>query len=194
MITYELGAWPYKRFVDISGNQLTIRNKKKILTALNIDQIQNVYQSYPDGNSAGSLFFSLNGEKPPELIELSDKNIFYSSAQQRDVQNILSCFDTKIILITGECLNEYKEQKLDNTKQQAVLLEQKNINQSKVSCPNCNSINIEHLRNNTKSFSVGKAIAGGLLTGGIGTLAGFAGKKGKTDKWHCKNCGNVFDK
>lgn len=60
-------------------------------------------------------------------------------------------------------------------------------------CPNCASLNIEYLKNNRKSFSVGKATGGAILTGGVGTLAGFVGKKGKTSKWHCKECGKVFD-
>ncbi|WP_091264433.1 hypothetical protein [Alkalibacterium thalassium] len=74
------------------------------------------------------------------------------------------------------------------------LQEAENPQANTVACPSCSSIDVEHISNNKKSFSVGKAIGGGLLTGGIGTLAGFAGKKGKTDKWHCKNCGQVFNK
>ena len=42
-----------------------------------------------------------------------------------------------------------------------------------------------------KGFSIGKAAAGTIMTGGVGALAGFAGKKGKKE-WHCKNCGAVF--
>ena len=42
-----------------------------------------------------------------------------------------------------------------------------------------------------KAFSVGKAAAGTVLAGGVGSIAGFAGKKGKKE-WHCKNCGTVF--
>ncbi|BDQ51677.1 hypothetical protein [Enterococcus faecalis] len=52
-------------------------------------------------------------------------------------------------------------------------------------------MNVEFMQNNRKSFSVGKAAGGAILTGGVGTLAGFAGKKGK-NQWHCKNCGNTF--
>lgn len=42
------------------------------------------------------------------------------------------------------------------------------------------------MQNNRKSFSVNKAVGGAALTGGIGTLAGFAGKKGK-DQWFCQD-------
>lgn len=59
-------------------------------------------------------------------------------------------------------------------------------------CPHCRSMNVSFMQNNKKGFSVGKAVGGAALTGGIGTLAGFAGKKGK-NQWHCQNCGKTFE-
>lgn len=56
-------------------------------------------------------------------------------------------------------------------------------------CPMCMSSNINILGNDRKGFSVGKAVGGALLTGGIGALAGFAGKKGKYEVF-CMNCGH----
>nr|DAV85241.1 MAG TPA: DNA-directed RNA polymerase II subunit [Caudoviricetes sp.] len=61
-----------------------------------------------------------------------------------------------------------------------------------ITCPNCNSKNVSFLQQDKKAFSVGKAVGGAVLTGGIGALAGFAGKKGNK-QWHCKNCGNFFE-
>ncbi len=58
-----------------------------------------------------------------------------------------------------------------------------------ICCPKCKSTNIQVMGNNKKGFSIGKAIGGALLTGGIGTLAGFAGKKGKYELF-CVNCGH----
>lgn len=63
---------------------------------------------------------------------------------------------------------------------------------NKIVCSNCKSTNIEFMGNNKKNFSVGKAVAGTALTGGVGALAGFAGKKGN-DQWFCKNCNQVFE-
>lgn len=63
-----------------------------------------------------------------------------------------------------------------------------------IKCIRCKSTNVEYMTNDRKGFSVGKAAAGGLLTGGVGTLAGFAGKKGKKNIWHCKDCGKQFKK
>ena len=61
----------------------------------------------------------------------------------------------------------------------------------KIICPKCRSINIQVLGNDRKGFSVGKSLAGGLLTGGMGLIAGFAGKKGKYDVF-CADCGHRF--
>ena len=63
---------------------------------------------------------------------------------------------------------------------------------SKLICPKCKSTNIQIMGNKKKSFSLVKAIGGTLLTGGIGALAGFAGKKGKYDCF-CMDCGERFE-
>lgn len=60
-----------------------------------------------------------------------------------------------------------------------------------ITCPKCKSSNVQFMQQGKKGFSVGKAVGGAVLTGGIGTLAGFAGKKGKKE-WFCQNCNNVF--
>lgn len=59
-------------------------------------------------------------------------------------------------------------------------------------CKYCKSENVEFVGKPRKGFSVGKAVVGGVLTGGIGTLAGFVGKKGKKTEWVCLDCGKTF--
>ncbi|RSU11626.1 hypothetical protein CBF29_07945 [Vagococcus elongatus] len=61
-----------------------------------------------------------------------------------------------------------------------------------IKCPNCNSVDVEYMGNDKKNFSAGKAVAGVALTGSVGSLAGFTGKKGN-EKWHCKKCGYTFE-
>lgn len=56
-------------------------------------------------------------------------------------------------------------------------------------CPRCRSTNIQVLGQHRKGFSIGKAAAGTILTGGIGSLAGFAGKNTKKVDMICMNCG-----
>ncbi|MCQ2570423.1 MAG: hypothetical protein MJ139_05990 [Limosilactobacillus sp.] len=57
-------------------------------------------------------------------------------------------------------------------------------------CPYCGSTDLQIMGIDRKGFSVGKAVGGAVLTGGIGLLAGFAGKKtGKTD-YYCNDCHN----
>ena len=69
---------------------------------------------------------------------------------------------------------------------------QKKIEKNAIKCPHCSSKKVQFMQQNKKGFSVGKAVGGAVLTGGIGTLAGFAGKKGKK-QWHCQECGNIFE-
>ena len=66
------------------------------------------------------------------------------------------------------------------------------IFQRQVRCPRCRSTNIQVVGQHKKGFSVGKAAAGVALTGGIGSLAGFAGKKTSKVNMICLNCGKQF--
>ncbi len=61
-----------------------------------------------------------------------------------------------------------------------------------IKCPKCKSTNVQFMQQGKKAFSIGKAVGGAVLTGGIGTLAGFAGKKGKK-QWFCQNCNSTFE-
>lgn len=63
-----------------------------------------------------------------------------------------------------------------------------------IKCPRCKSIDVQHIANQRKDFSVKKAIGGSVLFGNVGGLAGFAGKEGKRDEWLCRNCGRGFIK
>lgn len=59
--------------------------------------------------------------------------------------------------------------------------------EEKIKCPKCGS---EQITANKHGYSVGKAAAGAVLTGGVGLLAGFHGSS-KIDLT-CMACGNVF--
>jgi hypothetical protein len=89
-----------------------------------------------------------------------------------------------------------REMEVFRTMQQHKKQEKEQKNQMKkqniITCPNCNSKDVSFLQQDKKAFSVGKAVGGAVLTGGIGALAGFAGKKGNK-QWHCQNCGNFFE-
>lgn len=63
-----------------------------------------------------------------------------------------------------------------------------------IHCPRCFSKNVQVVGQHKKGFSAGKAIAGTALAGGIGSLAGFAGKKTKKVDMICLDCGKKFRK
>lgn len=59
--------------------------------------------------------------------------------------------------------------------------------QTEIRCPKCNS---KHLTSNKKGFSLGKAVVGGVLTGGVGLIAGTMGSN--KIKITCLACGKTF--
>lgn len=132
-------------------------------------------------NEWGSVYLSRNGEDY-NSDDLFAKNVFkYTKKQTNKVQELLNMIDVEII------------EKGNNLEQMPTSQKQMEQKFKKNQCPNCGSANIQFMDNNRKGFSVGKAVAGGVLTGGVGTLAGFTGKKGETDRWFCTDCGSVFD-
>ena len=94
--------------------------------------------------------------------------------------------------LSGRTWKDVAKNSVNATKERQEELKRKEMEKKAVKCPVCGTINVEFLQQDKKSFSAGKAIAGAALTGGIGTLAGFAGKKG-TLQWHCKECGCLFE-
>lgn len=111
----------------------------------------------------------------------------------RAIQELLGVHPTQT---QSEYTTEVSEQNTPITEE--VVANETNIqnlnlnNTEKIKCPNCHSLDVHFMGNNRKAFSVGKAAAGAVLTGGIGTLAGFAGKKGKK-QWFCKGCNQIFE-
>lgn len=88
-----------------------------------------------------------------------------------------------------------KEQKLDaKMKRNEYKLQKAELKKLKnhMTCPRCHSKDVQALGVHRKGFSVGKAVGGAILTGGIGTLAGFAGKQSRKTDFVCMSCGKKF--
>ena len=102
-----------------------------------------------------------------------------------------------------DVLNQYKTQKAEKAQARKKKRKEAYENLAKIEsnggifhrqvrCPKCRSTNVQIVGQHKKGFSVGKAAAGVALTGGIGSLAGFAGKKTKKVDMICMNCGKQF--
>lgn len=106
-----------------------------------------------------------------------------SSRDTKEVNNIVNKY--------------YSNDPIENTRTSAppvTYTKPKTIPANKIVCPACRSVDVEFVGNNKKGFSVGKAVGGAVLLGPIGAGAGFIGKKGKKNDWHCKECGNFFER
>ena len=131
-------------------------------------------------NEWGSVYFSVNGEDydPNDLLA---KNVFkYTKKQTEKVWEFLNMLDVEIIQVDSDFNKASDQTKLEKKERDSVIL-----------CHHCGSKDIQFMQNNRKNFSVGKAAAGAALTGGVGTLAGFAGKKGDNE-FFCKSCNRTF--
>ncbi len=106
------------------------------------------------------------------IVKLHEAN---QSSKKKDGKSLL----TKMVEAQEAANNRHESIKRDRLK-------------AKMKCPRCNSTNIQPVGKHKRGFSVGKAVGGAVLTGGVGTLAGFAGKQtGKSD-WVCLDCGKSF--
>jgi hypothetical protein len=65
------------------------------------------------------------------------------------------------------------------------VLQKDSTTRNKIKCPQCRS---SQLTNNKKGFGLGKALVGGILTGGIGLLGGFIGSQKL--ELGCLKCGH----
>lgn len=156
-------------------------------------------------NEWGGVYFSLGGEEP-NYDNLFAKNVFnFTNGQTSSVKELFSLLDIEVIEIDKkietyeqnvEVTQNTTQTKIDEhrAKAQNALdkIHAEKIMSNKIICTNCGSTDVEFMGNNKKSFSAGKAVAGTILTGGVGALAGFTGKKGK-NQWFCKNCNTVFE-
>ncbi|MBE9387878.1 hypothetical protein [Vagococcus salmoninarum] len=162
-----------KKTVEFDGRVLKIGNYELL-----IDEVFCVYfrPFNFSKNEWGTVYFSLDGSDY-NVGKLINKNMFsFTSKQTNSVFKLLELIDTSVVI---------KENDLG-----LLPTHQKKVKKA-ISCPECKSINVDFMGNDRKGFSAGKAVAGTVLTGGVGALAGFAGKKGD-DQWHCKDCGQTF--
>ena len=99
--------------------------------------------------------------------------------------------NNELVKNTNKNLNEFKEE-LDFPNdmaqiQKEQLNQQKKQYESQAKCPRCGSISLSY---NKKGYGVGKAVAGALVFGGIGLLAGGIGANQAIVT--CLKCGYKF--
>ena len=137
---------------------------------------------------------------PEQIAEDAEK----TKQQLKELHESAKAYQAKKEAV-AEVKNELKTQKrnakiekneLKLQKNQLKIQKQQLKNRNKIKCPKCKSTNVQPLGVHKKGFSVGKAVAGTVVTGGlkVGALAGFAGKGSKKTDFVCMNCGKQFKK
>ncbi len=176
----------------------TVRTDKNVIyinnTKIKLADVAKIYTAEPTPFNAGYAYFSHTGNPPKDEAAVNDFGFTYTKRQKELVDNLI------VILSTIDDLEISKDtKKLSNMRSDALEAynqtnKERKAEKQKIKCPKCKSTNLQHVGNKKKGFSVGKAVGGAVLTGGIGTLAGFAGKKGKKENWICLDCGKKFAK
>lgn len=109
--------------------------------------------------------------------------------------------DIKSDVDLNEALSEMKEKNQNEREAKQKERASKLQEQKQITCKNCGGHDFQLAGDNSKKYSFGKSVAGsvglGLMTGGLGFIAGgaagFAGKKGKKNTLVCLNCGKTLE-
>lgn len=178
MFVEKFGMLPKKK-VSFDGKNITIQKE-----VIPIEQVKAIYFRPFNlaKNEWGSIYFSLSGNDIHESDLFNPRLVKFTKKQTEKINELLNILEIEVI--GKENFSDDRSKKRERAK----------VESQTVRCPNCQSVNVNFMENQRKGFSVGKAVGGGLLTGGIGTLAGFTGKKGKKDSWHCNDCGFTFER
>lgn len=161
-----------KKMVTFDGQTLSIGKK----ATLQKDEIKLIVYKAPTAVQAGTVYFSRDYTGlQTNFSDVTKYTLYFNLKDKDEVDSLVHMIGAEVEIEEGKLSEDAK------------------VSPDVITCPNCSSTDVTPMGNNRKSFSVGKAAAGGILTGGIGSLAGFAGKKGKTDRWHCRKCGTRFD-
>lgn len=182
MSTFQFGTLPKVKVEVNEDGKVFIKNKLLGNTEIGANEIETLFIKRPSLMENGYIYISLDGvmaEKP--VVERT--GLVYTRKQEETAEEFIS-----LLKNLNEDIHTTEATSTSTTtkKEKPVKPDRKAIK-----CPNCKSINVDFMGNNRKGFSVGKAVAGGVLTGGVGSIAGFAGKKGK-NQWHCRDCGRTF--
>ena len=182
MKEYKFGTIP-KKTIQIEDNGDAVFVSMFGNAEYNAEELKAVYVTPATMAMGGTVYFAFNTDTLPENASLEKTGFAYTKGQQAKLDELLELFgefNPDFEVEGGNPIFPTKTTKKKHPKNAVV-------------CPNCNSINVQFMQNNKKGFSVGKAVVGGMLTSGVGAIAGFAGKKGK-NQFHCQDCGNVFEK
>lgn len=174
-----------KKTVKVEDGVLSLGKKVQF----DIDEIQAIYITEPTFSANGTVYISQDGQINKDILEFQKCSFNYIKKQADALSELVEIIDAPVlegISSVDVSKDAFKEMKTESVARK----QEKNA----LKCPKCGSHEIQFVGNKRKGFSVGKAVGGAVLTGGIGTLAGFAGGKGKKNEFVCMNCGKTFIK
>lgn len=205
-VTDEVKKQPVEKNIDLPkfeekfGSVLkkTVRTDKDTIfinnTKIKMVNVVKIYTADPTTFNAGYVYFSHTGKPPKDEAAVNYLGFTYTKKQKELVDNLIAILSEIDGLEISKAVKGLSNMRSDALEAHNQATKERKAEKQKIKCPKCKSTNLQHAGNKKKGFSVGKAVGGAVLTGGIGTLAGFAGKKGKKENWICLDCGKKFAK
>lgn len=202
----EIEQKPLKRLISMpsfeekfgSVIKKTVRTDENVIyinnTKIKMADVVKVYTANPTTFNAGYVYFSHTGKPPKDEAAVNYLGFTYTKKQEDLVDSLIAILSEIDGLEISKAVKDLNNMRNDAMVAQNKAAKERKVEKQKIKCPKCKSTNLQHAGNKKKGFSVGKAVGGAVLTGGIGTLAGFAGKKGKKENWICLDCGRKFAK
>lgn len=124
-------------------------------------------------------------EPEPEAVDNANQEL-------KSENNTSSSQTDETANVTEQSVQEEKISKLEKAVKVTSMIGSVINSMRQPHCPKCRSTNVQAVGQHRKGFSVGKAVAGTALSGGLGAIAGFAGKNTKKVDMICMNCGKKF--
>lgn len=184
LLSIALTHFLYRKYnVPLSLNGADDQHNK---TATEIVEVQEIHQP-TDYRKLNKSFLEQDSEKRIEReVERKKQN----ELQKKKEQELLAQKESE--RKQQEAIQIAVAQQLQQIQQSSPKKKEAGLFYQGVFCPSCRSLDVQFMQNKRKKFSVGKAVVGGALAGGIGAAAGLAGKKGKKNQWRCNDCGETF--
>lgn len=124
-------------------------------------------------------------EPEPKVVDNANQEL-------KSDNNTYSSHPDETANVTEQSVHEEKTSKLEKAVKVTSMIGSVINSMRQPHCPKCRSTNVQAVGQHRKGFSVGKAVAGTALSGGLGAIAGFAGKNTKKVDMICMNCGKKF--
>jgi cytochrome c-type biogenesis protein CcmH/NrfF len=170
---------------------LEIKSLTSVVIAKEFNDLQVIatFQGKKEWQKRDSLYYIELNKTEKSVVDLSIENTNDRAREHYEsVKGAIELRKQSSIVNRAELEEPIIPEIIQSTVQQNQYQESRPINyEPQLRCPKCSSTQLMPTK---KGYSLGKAVVGGLLTGGVGLLGGFWGSN--DIRLNCLNCGHKW--